>query len=194
LELTGYGGAWRGWARRGEAGQDKARFLSIKHFAGDDMEFQKSSDAKILESVLGEAVVGKLISYEELSKAIGRDVRKHAMSALGTARRGVFKEKRILFGVQRGIGLVRIDDAGIVKSIEKDRIHLHRTARKSLKKLAAVEFSNLDESGKRDHVVASAQMGAVAMFANKNSGKKIESKIAAKAEALPIGETLKLFV
>ena len=158
------------------------------------MEFEKSSDAKILATVLAEAEVGKVITYAELSKAIGRDVRQHAISALCTARRGVFKENRFVFAIERGVGLVRIDDNGIVKSIEKDRVHLHRAASKSLKKLAAVQFDNLDESGKRDHVVASAQMGAVAMFAHKNSGKKIEAKVNGSSNNLPIGETLKLFV
>lgn len=158
------------------------------------MEFQKSADAKVIESVLSEAVVGKPITYEEISKAIGRDVRKHSMSALNTAKRSLFKEKQMVFATERNVGLVLIDDSTIIKSIEKDRLHLHRTASKSLKKLAAVKFDNLDESSKKEHVVASAQMGAVAMFAHKSSAKKIESKVTAKAETLPIGETLKLFV
>lgn len=178
----------------GLAGQDKVLIFTSSKLESITMEFEKSADAKVLENVLSEAEVGQVITYEQMSAAIGRDVRKYAISALGTARRGLFKEKQFVFAVERGKGLVRIGDAAIVKTIEKDRLHLHRTASKSLKKLSVVKFDNLDANEKKEHTVASAQMGAIAMFSHKNSSKKIESKVNGSSKDLPIGETLKLFV
>ena len=157
------------------------------------MKFELSADAKILRSVLEEAAVGDTITYEQLSTAIGRDVRKYAISALGTARRGVLQDKKFVFGCEANVGLVRLNDSQIVKTTESDRRRLQRTAKKSLTKLAVVDFAALPEDQRRSHIVASAQMGAIAMFATRSSSKKIEAKVNGSSAVLPIGETLKLF-
>lgn len=156
------------------------------------MQYEKSADAKVLESVLAEAEIGATITYDELSKSIGRNVREHALASLRTARQGVLKDKGIVFGVERGVGLVRLDSAGIVKSTESDRLRLQRGAKRSIRKLAVVDFESLDADGKRAHVVASAQMGAIAMFSHKNASNKIEKHVT-DSRQLAIGETLKMF-
>lgn len=157
------------------------------------MQFEKSADTKIIESMLSAAVIGQTITYEEISKAIGRDVRVHSLSALGTARQGVLRSNGIVFGVEKNVGLVRLDDSGIVRSTENDRRTLQRKAKRSLRKLAVVEFSKLPEDLKRSHIVASAQMGTIAMFASKGAVKKLESKVNGSTAQLAIGETLKVF-
>lgn len=157
------------------------------------MIHEKSADTKILESLLAEAKIGDMVTYEAMSKAIGRDVREHALSSLRTARRGLEKEKRIVFGVEKNVGLKRLQDSEIVATAEASRKHLQRTAKRSLTRLAAVEFEKLNEDDRRRHVTYSAQMGAVAMFAAKSSTNKIESKVNGSSRDLPIGETLKLF-
>ena len=157
------------------------------------MQFEKSADTKIIESVLAEANVGDLITYEQLSKAIGRDVRVHALASLSSARRSLLASNKYVFGVERGVGLRRLDDTQIVDASEYDRKKMKRQANRSLRKLSVVDFDNLPEQKKRQHIVASAQFGAIEMFATKNATKKIESKIDDSKKALPIGETLKLF-
>lgn len=157
------------------------------------MIHEKSVDTKVIEALLAEAVVGQVITYEEMSKAIGRDVRQHALSSLVTARRSLEKDKRIVFGVERNVGLKRLNDVEIVSTAESSRRHMQRTAKRSLTKLATVNFENLDADAKRQHVTYSAQLGALAMFAAKASTKKIEGKVNGSSRDLPIGETLKLF-
>ena len=157
------------------------------------MNFEKSADTKIIESVLAEANVGDLITYEQLSRALGRDVRVHALSSLGSARRSLLASKKYVFEVEKNVGLRRLNDQQIVDSMEYDRKKMRRQANRSLRKLSVVDFDNLSEDKKRQHIVASAQLGAIEMFATKNATKKIESKIDNSKKALPIGETLKLF-
>ena len=156
------------------------------------MKFEASVDAKLIRSVLAESKVGDVVTYEQLSKAIGRDVREHARSALGTARRGLLRDERIVFGVEQNVGLVRLNDEEIVSSAESDRRRIQRTAKRSLQRLSVVDFDKLSEEKKRAHIVASAQIGVVAMFAKSSSSKRIESKVTG-SDAIPIGETLKLF-
>jgi len=157
------------------------------------MIHEKSNDTKVLEHVLGQAKVGQLVTYQELSAAIGRDVREFAYQSLFSARRALQNQQRIVFGVEANVGLKRLNDSGIVQSTEHDRKIIQRRARRTIDKLRCAEFEKLTADEKRQHVTASAQMGAVAMFSSKNASKKIASKVQAKTDAIPIGETLKLF-
>lgn len=157
------------------------------------MQFEKSADAKILINLLEEAVVGQTVSYQQMSAAIGRDVRKHALSSLGTARRFLQKEKRMVFGAERGVGLVRLNDNDVVRSVESDRLKVHRQAKRTMNKLSTVEFNKLDDENKKAHVSVSAQMGAIAMFSHKSANKKIESQVSTSQQNISIGETLKMF-
>ena len=157
------------------------------------MLHEKSSDTKILESVLSEMKIGDFISYEQLSKSIGRDVRKFAIGALQTARLAMQRDHKMVFGVDRGSGLRRLNDEQIVDASELGRRKLQRTAKREIKKLETVEFDKLTEPTKRKHIAASAQMGVIAMFSGKSSSKRIEKAVESTASNLAIGETLKLF-
>ncbi len=156
------------------------------------MQFEKSADTKALEEVLNKAQVGETISYEKLSKAIGRDVRTHAFAALRTARHGLIKSG-FVFDVEKNVGLTRLDSKGIVQSTEADRKSIHKKTKRTLTKLSVAKYEELDDESKKKHIAMSAQMGALAMFSGKSASKKIESKVNGDSKVLPIGETLKLF-
>jgi hypothetical protein len=157
------------------------------------MHFEKSADTKVLENVLGEVAVGDLVTYEQLSQAIGRDVREHALPSLSSARRGLLNQKKYVFGVEHNIGLRRLNDTQIVDASESDRAKLKRAANRAICKLSVVDFDQLPPEKKRQHTIASAQMGAVAMFAGKSATKKIASSVNDSKTTLAIGETLKMF-
>lgn len=156
------------------------------------MIHEKSSDTKVIENVLSELAVGDLITYDQISAAIGRDVRKFAFPSLGSARRFLLHANSMVFGVERGVGLRRLNDSEIVSTVEDDRRKVQRASHRSLKKLSVVNYSGLTNEDKRRHTVAAAQIGAIAMFASKNSEKKIASHVKTQ-ETVAIGETLKLF-
>jgi hypothetical protein len=156
------------------------------------MLHEKSADTKILENVLKEANVGDTITYADLSKAIGRDVRTHAQGALNTARKTMLANGMV-FGTERTVGLTRMNDVQIVESIESDRLRVQRIGKRSITKLGKVKFESLSNDQKRKHTTMAAQMGAITMFAAKSSTNKIESNVKANSETLAIGETLSLF-
>ena len=174
-------------AGHGLASQDKDfNFTEFK------MLHEKSADTKILENVLKEAKVGDTITYANLSKAIGRDVRTHAQGALNTARKTMLANGMV-FGTERTVGLTRLNDVQIVESIESDRLRVQRIGKRSITKLGKVKFESLSNDQKRKHTTMAAQMGAITMFAAKSSTNKIESNVKANSETLAIGETLSLF-
>jgi hypothetical protein len=157
------------------------------------MNFEKSADAKILEAVLAEANVGDMVTYQTLSRAIGRDVREFALPSLRSARHGLLKSKNMVFCCETGIGYRRLDDSQIVDAAEADRKKMKRAANRSIAKLSAVDFNNLPPEKKKQHTVASAQMGAIAMFSSKSTTKRITDKLDDTKTTLAIGETLSMF-
>lgn len=157
------------------------------------MRFEKSADTRVLEHVLSQVEIGETVTYDTLSKAIGRDVREFGCGSLQSARRALLRDKGVVFGVETNVGLVRLSDAGIVDSTESDRQRIKRAATRTISKLAVVKFDELDKERQRQHVVASAQMGALAMFAGKNAAKRIAAKVDGTKQVIAIGETLSMF-
>jgi len=156
------------------------------------MKFEKSADTKVIESVLAEAKIGDTITYETLSKAIGRDVRQFASGALNSARRTMLNEKGMVFGTENNVGLKRLDDSQIVNASEDDRRKMHRMSNRAIRKLGCVNFDGLSKENKQKHLTASAQFGALQMFSTASTNKKIEQKVEEKT--MPVGDVLKLFV
>lgn len=183
------------WAGRVRVGSSKTRqgINKLEITMNKKLTFEKSSDTKILESVLGEAKIGQMVTYEELSTAIGRDVRKFALPSLRSARRGLLKSKDFVFGCESGVGLRRLNDSQIIDSAEDDRKRMKRAATRSLQKLSVVDFETLPPVKKKQHTVAAAQMGAIAMFSSTSSRKRIEASVNESKSTLAIGETLSLF-
>lgn len=157
------------------------------------MQYQKSADTKIIESALAEASVGDTVTYETLSKAIGRDVRQFAWNAVSTARNSLLNEKKFVFGIEKNVGLVRLNDSQIVDTSESDRRKMKRAAGRSIRKLGVVDYAKLTDDKKKQHTIAAAQMGAISMFAGKSATKKIATKVNEGKETLAIGETLAMF-
>jgi hypothetical protein len=155
--------------------------------------FVKSHDASVIESLLSETKVGDTVTFQKMSEAIGRDVRKFAHGAMNTARKCLLRDKRIVFDSVRDVGLVRLGDAEIVKSSTSDVQSIKRKSMKRIQKLSCVVFENLTDDAKRQHLALSSQLGVIAMFSANGSTKKIESHVKPNSSQLAIGETLKLF-
>jgi len=157
------------------------------------MIHEKSNETRIVENVLAEAAIGQIVSYDQLTKAIGKPILLHR-SVIASARRSLLRTNKLVFGCVFGVGLRRLNDEQVVDTIDGDRLRLRRLSTRSLDKLATVNFSALPADAQTRHVVASAQLGAIAMFATRRSRNQIESKVIAEAgKALSINDTLLLF-
>lgn len=140
-------------------------------------DFELSADSKTLASVLLEAQKDETITYERLSKAIGRDVRADASGALQTARRLAQREQRMVFDAVRGVGLKRLQDSDIVDLSDKARDQMRRTARRTAKKLVCVDFDGLPNDKKVKHNAALSMMGALATLTTETSFGRLQSKV-----------------
>lgn len=153
---------------------------------------EKSADTSILENRLRNTQPGDVISYQDLSKVIGRDVRQFCWGNLTSARRTLTGEK-IHFDIVRGVGLKRLDGAGAVVAVGSYIEKARHAAGRGIKILQNVEFSELPDDAKRSHLAKSAQLGAIKLFGSSKATKKLEAKAAETSAQLAIGDTLKLF-
>lgn len=152
-------------------------------------------DAQELYKWLCTAKVGELLLYSDLSALIGRDVQKDGYQALDSARRMAQKEDRIVFGVERNVGLRRLDDVGIVATGADGLARTRRMARKNAAVLACTEnFDALPNDAKIKHNAAMSIYGAISQALAPKAIARAEKVVAETGRALPGEELLGLFV
>lgn len=150
--------------------------------------FAASADAKTIAHVLRTIEVGGIISYEDLSRAIARNVCLTGRPAMDTARGIVQREDRMIFDAIRGVGLKRLADNEIIDLGDKARDHVRRASRKVVKKLVCVDYDQLTNEKQTKHNTALSMFGVLCELATEKSTKRLTSSVEnAKAE-LPIAK------
>lgn len=154
-------------------------------------------DAQILYQSLVSVNVGETVTYSHLTQLIGRSVRAGApgCSALKTARHLAQREDRIVFGVDRGNGLVRLADAGIVTAGCAGLAKIRRQTRRSSKLLSCVaEFDALPNATKIQHNAALSIYGALAQATKPSTVRAVQASDNVAACAIPLAKTLGMFI
>lgn len=152
----------------------------------------KSADTSIIENRLRNTQVGDVVTYDELSQILGRDVREYCMGNVNTARRTLVDEA-IFFDCLTNAGYKRLNNEEAVSVSDHYRTRARKSARRGMNHLAHVPFDGLTEESKRKHLAMSAQLGAIELFSSSKASKKIEATVTDVSHKLAIGETLKLF-
>lgn len=152
---------------------------------------------RLIYDRLVNTVVGDFLAYDELSKITGRDVQGEGRGDLNRARYLALRQDKMVFDVERDIGIRRADNVTTV-SIAEGRVEgIARAAKRGTEILATVDRDSLEphEQVKRD--VAHLQLGALRLFAAPPVTKKL-TEAAQSGRSLPpvrtlIGRTLKMF-
>lgn len=139
--------------------------------------FTATDHTQTLAHMLRQVEVGAVILYEVLSAAIGSDVRTVAKHNLKSARRIVQREKQFVFAAERGEGLKRLDDVGIVALGDKARDHITRTSRSTRNKLHCVDYDGLPRQEQTRHNTHLAMFGIFTTIASSKSQRKLEAHI-----------------
>jgi hypothetical protein len=153
---------------------------------------EKSADTLVIEHRLRTTESGDIVTYDELSKLLGRDVKLHCRSGLRTARNALVYEA-IHFATIPGEGFKRLTAD---ESVSSSQSHINRAraaSRKGLKQLQHVKADELSGQMKQTHLAKVSQLGMLHLFSTASAAKKIEAKVQDSNQQIPIGETLKLF-
>ncbi len=151
----------------------------------------KSADTSIVENRLRNTQPGDIVTYDELTKLLGRDVRVFGIGNVATARKVLVTES-VFFDTIPNEGYRRLDAEESCQASKHYVRRVKSAARKGMKHLQHVPFDQLSDDGKKTHLTTSAQLGAVTLFAGANAEKKIGSNVE-QGKPLAIGATLKLF-
>ena len=133
------------------------------------------------------------ISYEDLSKAIGRDVQHEARGLLTTARKNVECERHIYVETIRDVGIKRtLQIGGMLASTTK---HIRKMSRRSTRRASNVLTHNEFEKAEMISIFAElSRLGLMEKLSSNEATRRLEGAINAMQPAeLPTTETLRLF-
>lgn len=157
------------------------------------MELKKSigmasADAVTLARAMREIKVGEVVTYQQLSQTIARNVTREAQAALHTARGIVQREDRMVFDAVRGVGLKRLNDEEIVDLSDKARDHIRRTSRRTAKKLTCVDYDGMSRDKQVKHNTALSMLGVFMAMATEKSTRRLSEQVQIAGTDLPVAK------
>ncbi len=153
-----------------------------------------SNDALILVGMFRAMQVGQILTYEEMTKAIGRDVTTSGRGVMNTAINRVLKDENIVVECVRLVGFKRLDGKELIDAQRAGVQRIRGEAKRRSEKLSKLDLGKLDQTGLVEAYALQSMYGVMSHVATGRGVKKLESAVQkADSKLLPIGKTLALF-
>ena len=136
---------------------------------------------------------GELVSYEQFTKACGRDVRTVAMSSLQSAIRRALSLHEVCCECVRTVGYRRLVGNSLIEAQSAGTRRIHNEAMRRVKKLRTAVYDDLDAGNKNRMNALLSTYGMISHTTKTKSISLIENKMADMNKPLPIGQTMELF-
>jgi hypothetical protein len=144
------------------------------------LTFERSPDTEA--AVVALRGINELTSYETLAKRAGLKVAR-LKGVLPSARR-ILRAEKMLFGIERGIGVRRMADLDKVRKSEDTKKRMSRTAKRGIKELETIEHFEL--LAPPDQLVVTTNR-TIFHLIQQQSGVKNAAIAAASPTAAPTG-------
>jgi len=155
---------------------------------------EMSIDTRLLIEKMKSVKVGDVISYDELSKIIGRDIRsRQGYARLQSARRNCLKQHGIVFSTVAKEGLRRCDDSQIVGQAEHFVHRAHRISKRGIDTLACADFQKLDNTKRVELNAIASGLGVIHHITSMPAQKKLMAAAQQASDKLPLAKTLEVF-
>lgn len=153
-----------------------------------------SLDGNVLYHELIQHEISDEIDYVELSRIIGRDIRKKR-GALYTAINMARREKNMVFATIRNKGIKRLNDSEIINGIgTKTTNTIKNAARRGRQKTKCIaDFGNLPREDKNKAFAYESIFSMIEQCMKQSSIKKITNKCSETQQHLPLAKTLESF-
>lgn len=134
---------------------------------------QLSADTRSVADVLMNCAVGETVTYSDMSKSIGRDVRR-VRHIVYTAMKIANEEAGAIFDTLRGIGYVRRAPADADKKGSHARKHVRRVMRATAKTMinASKRANDMPASARR---AVNAEIAAAQLIAHVSRDRSVAS-------------------
>lgn len=153
---------------------------------------ENQADIRALADFLAALPVGEIATYDQLSQAIGRNVRNGAGYILTAARDAVEKESGAIFGTVHRVGVKRLTGQEAIGIGAQTGRKIRRAARRGIGRLGRIRDNSLTDADRKRINAYTAQLGAVALLAQTSTARKVE-KQSTTATVLPVGRVLQVF-
>ncbi|HUU86120.1 MAG TPA: hypothetical protein VMX17_00035 [Candidatus Glassbacteria bacterium] len=156
--------------------------------------FILSIETKQLLERLIKTKVGELVTYKEMTKIVGRDIRKEGSSIMYSARRKAVNDCQIVFITVTNKGIKRASDEEIANSGSSVIHKIRRTSHKGKKVLHCVEnFGSLTNESKIHHNASASFLGAIDLMTRPKKIIALEEKVKEESNSINVMKTLELF-
>lgn len=152
---------------------------------------QNAADIEAIVRLLDTAGIGTIVTYDEMSAAINRDILKHRY-LLQSAVTEMLKNGMVFECIVR-VGMKRMSDSEIIANAPLDLKRLRKKAKRSAAKLVSVGWDHLTTEEQKNHNLYISALGAIAYAScEKNFGKLESACRNGNQNGLPTATTLKL--
>lgn len=136
-----------------------------------------------------------LITYQELSEVIGRDIQKEARGCLKTAQNRLLNDEGISFGVIRGEGIRKLSQEEVVDASDAPIMRSRRLAKRGFARLTKgiQDFENLPREKQIKHNVAASIFGMINHMTKAKSIQKLIPAVEKASGILPVMKTIEAF-
>lgn len=133
----------------------------------------------------------RVLSYDELSTVVCRNVQREARHCLTTARKKLLREQNVFFDCLRSVGLKLCDDDEKVEAGASFLRKIRRSARQGAKITASVQdYATMSREKQVQHNAQLSLYGAMYDMTAQNKVKALEAKVEQAQKKLPLAKTL----
>ena len=156
--------------------------------------FELSVDTEELIRTLEQVLPGEVITYNQLSEAIGRNVQKEAYGLLATARKHLL-DSGVAFETIPKVGLKHQERLVVMRGVmtetsKKVRSVVRREQRKLISVIPDEEYKKLSKEDQTTYNTARAMLGTLKELVKDKSVGKVEKATEEAQKALPLTQTL----
>jgi len=155
--------------------------------------FVCSIDVRTLCHAFAETKIGDILTYQQLSELISKDVQTEARAILVSARRITQRELGYVFGTIHGHGLKRLSDVEIVQTGSETIVKIRHASRRGAERIAAAAPEKLPIESRTQQNLYLSVLAMVHSAMTEKRLKKLEERVAQAESRLPLDKTLDAF-
>ena len=158
-----------------------------------ELTSKNAVDIDALKIRLCKMQIGEVITYDQISEVIGRNIRKDGKRGIAyQAMNQLLSEQRFVFGTIRNVGFKRLNADETVESTKDGMTRIRKISRKQVKRLSAVDYGSISTNAlKVQHNASISLYGAIAFAADSGNLKRLTTTNGNRPEGLPTAETLR---
>jgi hypothetical protein len=148
----------------------------------------RSADTEIIIKLLEDLKPGELITYEDISKAIGRNI-LDCRGILYTAIKAILREGDVIQAV-RGVGVKKAQTDEILSEGDRAQRRIRKTARRGIQRVACAKDLTRAQLQRRDF--NQSMLGVFYALTERGVKRRIEARATTQGE-IPPAKMLEVF-